>query len=210
MNKTHYEIRSLALLLTFLLLYQPPSKMTKLTLELMKQLLSDQTQLLTKELTAHIKKEVDTQLQAHVARLDQLEAEHEDLKKLLYKLKGELGGKETFPNPKRIQDTITHDIEEHPTLSPYQTTISSPHDVREQPMPSPHDAYNPAGRDVQGPRFDDVKTIFRFVRNLPQGVKVRNYIPPCLSSDYNYLTNRAYQLRNGETPYRTVVRYVGD
>ena len=59
-------------------------------------------------------------------------------------------------------------------------------------------------------KLDDVKTIYRFVRNLPTGVRVSNYIPPCLANKNKFLKNRAYHLRNGETPHRTVIGYQGN
>ena len=60
------------------------------------------------------------------------------------------------------------------------------------------------------PTKQTVKTIFRHVKNLSPGEKVSSQIPPILASRYNYLKNKAYLLRNGETRHKTVIRYLGN
>ena len=63
---------------------------------------------------------------------------------------------------------------------------------------------------VTFPTVEEVKTIFRYVRNLSPGQKVSLHVPPSLANSYSDLKNRAYNLRHGETPKKTVIRYCGD
>ena len=63
---------------------------------------------------------------------------------------------------------------------------------------------------VTFPTSVEVKTIFRYVRNLSPGQKVSLHIPPNLVSSYSDLQNRAYKLRHDEIPKKTVIRYWGD
>ena len=62
---------------------------------------------------------------------------------------------------------------------------------------------------VKFPSLKQVKTIFRFVKNLPQGQKVSLFIPQVLSELHSQLRAQAYQLRHGEVRHKTVIKYHG-
>ena len=55
-----------------------------------------------------------------------------------------------------------------------------------------------------------VNTIFRYVKNLAPEQKVFISIPTPLEPRYNVLHNHAYQLRNGQPKYRTVIKFIGN
>jgi hypothetical protein len=55
-----------------------------------------------------------------------------------------------------------------------------------------------------------VNTIFRYVKNLAPEQQVFISIPTPLEPRYNVLHNHAYQLRNGQPMYRTVIKFIGN
>ena len=62
---------------------------------------------------------------------------------------------------------------------------------------------------VKFPSLKQVKSIFRFVNNLPKGQKVSLFIPQVLSELHSQLRAQAYQLRHGDVCHKTVIKYHG-
>ena len=245
------------------------SKMAVITVETMRQLLTEQTSSLIKEIVAQVEKEVISQLKPHITRLDQMEADHEELKNQIYELKVMLE-KSASPEPLQVPNSI---VQAPSTPNSYHVAadppVPNPHHSEGLPQPSSEDTcplseilvakrtlvFYPVTHPVEGATcatsfpsalrlflkdnlaipeptiskmcqpvsyeqeadrmtvvfsaYNDVKTIYRFVRNLPTGVRVSNYIHPCLDRLHKYLQNKAYHLRKLETPHKTVIKYVG-
>ena len=74
--------------------------MAELTVESMRQLLSEQTASLIKEITAEVEKEVVAQLRPYITRLNQLEADNVILENQIHELKVNLS-KRTPPKPQQ-------------------------------------------------------------------------------------------------------------
>ena len=55
-----------------------------------------------------------------------------------------------------------------------------------------------------------VKTVFKYVKNLPHGFQVSPFIPGVLSELYSQLQDQAYHIRNGAIHHKTVIKYVGN
>ena len=55
-----------------------------------------------------------------------------------------------------------------------------------------------------------VRTIFKYVRNLSPGQKVKIFIPPVLAVKHEQLKSQAFHLRNGETRCKTVIKFSGN
>ena len=73
-----------------------------------------------------------------------------------------------------------------------------------------HEEANPVGISVQFSDLKHVKTVFRYVRNLPHGQKVSPMIPAVLSGKYRSLLSQAYYIRNGNISHQTVIKFLGN
>ena len=62
---------------------------------------------------------------------------------------------------------------------------------------------------VKFPTLKQVKTVFKYVKNLSPGQKVSPLIPPVLSAKYDRLQAQAYHIRNGKLRHKTVIKYHG-
>ena len=70
--------------------------------------------------------------------------------------------------------------------------------------------HDQVGITVQFCNVKNVKTIFRYVKNLSCGLKVSPVIPAFLSEQYDRLQTQAYYLRNGLTRHQTVIKFLGN